>query len=84
MNAAYPLDHYLNSGNREVTFVYCVDALAMDKLNSGSACRECLLRDGDECGANPDGDGRKVCPFLEVNPLYYGTTTRLKQRRKQR
>ena len=84
MNAAYPPGHYLNSGNREATFVYCVDALAMDRLNRGSPCRDCLLRDGGKCGANPNGDGRKVCPFLEFDPLYYGTKTRLKQRGKQR
>lgn len=76
MNDAYPWNHYLNTGNREVLFVYCVDAMALDKLNNGSPCRECILFDGDACGANPHGDDKRICPFLELNPLYYGTKTK--------
>ena len=81
MNSAYPLNHYLNSGNREIMFVYCVDA---PKLDANDLCRKCLLRDGDECGANPNGDEKKVCPFLEVDPLYYGGKTRIKERRRRK
>ena len=82
MNSAYPLNHYFNSGNREVVFVYCIDAMKLT-MDANGLCRKCLLRDGGECLCNPDGDDGKICPFLEVDPLYYGTKTRLKQRRRR-
>ena len=83
MNGAYPLDHYLNSGNRKIMFVYCWHAMT-PATDANDLCRKCLLRNGGECGANPNGEDKKVCPFLELDPAYYGTKTRLKEGRRRK
>ena len=76
MNDAYPLTHFLNSGNREQLNLRCADAVRLDAFGY---CRKCLLWDGDACTRKPEA----VCPFLEADPAYYGRRTRKKEGRRK-
>lgn len=75
MNSAYPLTHFLNSGNLEQLNLRCEDAVRLDAFGY---CRECLFWGGAACTRNPE----TVCPFTETDPAYYGRRTRKKERRR--
>ena len=80
----YPGNHYMNTGDaRSLLYLYCADAL---KRDGRGLCRECLFHSegGDgtpQCLRNGSGDGKLICPFLELNPHTKGNTTRKVQRR---
>ena len=77
MNSAYPLTHFLNSGNLEQLNLRCADAVRLDAFGY---CRKCLLWDGEACTAKPE----TVCPFLEADPARYGRAARIKERRRRK